>query len=174
MPRLAAHERRERRGIILEFWTPSPPPLSPFLWRFGGNASPTHPPGHPDTAAAEPTPIAVVRSRMTRLLSARSVPNTQPLPKSKDHTVLVCVCIRMHATASLFLLPSLSPILRLDGRRAAPRLPPPHPPPSPAAQEVETSGANANETDLICAIICMTHIEEQGGRKEEAALGFGV
>lgn len=82
----------------------------------------------------------------------------------------------MHATASLFLLPSLSPILRLDGRRAAPRLPPPHPPPSPspAAQEVETSGANANETDLICAIICMTHIEEQGGRKEEAALGFGV
>ena len=86
----------------------------------------------------------------------------------------------MHATASLFLLPSLSPILRLDGRRAVPRLPPPHPPPSPAAQEVETSGANANETDLICAIICMTHIVEQGGTRgekgaeEAAALGFGV
>ena len=55
MPRLAAHERRERRGIILEFWTPPPPPLSPFLWRFGGNASPTHPPGHSDTAAAVPS-----------------------------------------------------------------------------------------------------------------------
>ena len=49
-----------------------------------------------------------------------------------------------------------------------------------AAQEVETSGANANETDLICAIICMTHIVEQGGTRgekgaeEAAALGFGV
>ena len=81
------------------------------------------------------------------------------------------MCVYSHAWHCEFI-PSLSPILRLDGHRPLASLVVLRLPPSLAAQEVETSGANANETDLICAIICMTHIEEQGGkrRKEAAAL----
>lgn len=103
------------RGIILEFWTPPPPlfvPFSPFLCRFAVNAPPTHPTPYRRAFNVEPVPNAAVRARTACHPDDVQDPvfalntnqkDTQPLPKSKDHPVLVCVCIRMHGTASLFL-----------------------------------------------------------------------
>ena len=165
----------KERGIILEFWTP-PLPLSLSF-------------------AALPAMLARLSNPPRYLLRRRT--NAQRsgaftygvfirmklgYPTKQSHAtstkiegkpcLRMCVCIRMHATASLFPLPSF-PFAHFT-----PRWPPPPSSSSTstaAAQDGETSGANANETDLICAIICMTHIEEQAERgKKAAALGFGV
>lgn len=168
MPRLAAHERDNPR--VLDTAAAAIRPVLSVPLPLCRQCSPNPIPPRLQCRTSAQRSGACTHSVFTQMtyktLYSRSTPTkkTRNLSLNQRTTLSLYVCVFACMPLRVYSFPFA---------HFTPRWPPPpRLPPSPAAQEVETSGANANETDLICAIICMTHIEEQGGkrRKEAAAL----